>query len=90
MVVIKPKVMEKQIGTVSKKHCILQPRTWRMTVHYACGNLEPPELTGLRLCLHDLGETAKLKRKVPINWLLISGHARMPASPLFLPIAGST
>lgn len=42
-------------------------------MQYACANLEPLELTGLRLCLHDLKETVcKVKKKVPINWLLMS------------------
>ena len=42
----------------------MQSCTWRMTVHCECINLEPLELTGLRLCLHNLRELfTKLKKK---------------------------
>lgn len=80
--------MEQWIAIMRKIHCILQSCTWRMTEQCACVNLEPLELTGLRLCLHDLRETVcKALKNVPINWLLMSG---LVSSHLFLCIARST
>ena len=49
---------------IMRKRQHLQSCTWRMTVHCACINLEPLELTGLRLCLHNLREMfTELKKK---------------------------
>lgn len=72
-----------------KKHCILQSCTWRMTVQCACINLVPLELTGLRLCLHDLRETVckALKKMCQSPGCWCQG---LPASHLFFSITRST
>lgn len=61
--VIKTKGTEPWMAIMRKRQH-LQSCTWRMTVHCACINLEPLELTGLRLCLHNLREMfTELKKK---------------------------
>ena len=61
--VIKTKGTEPWMAIMRKRQH-LQSCTWRMTVHCACINLEPLELTGLRLCLHKLREMfTELKKK---------------------------
>lgn len=56
-------------------------------------NLEPLELTGLMIkshvCMVSGKLFAELKTNMPVTWLLMSGLTWFPASPLFLPTAGS-
>lgn len=84
MAVIKLKVTEQWIAVVRRKHCILQFYTWKMIVQYACVNLEPLELKGLGLCLHDLIETVcKVKKKIASQ--LVANVRTCPVSCFSVP-----